>query len=141
MLLPPLLSIFCLILAYQAQFLNPDARVDQSVGRIAALIPSGTETLAMIDASVLKTDLDVEHYPMAKVRSNSQKKNIFFIFFKNFWFFPSFFLFNREDVDLTTTLMLNTKSSHIVEVIVCVPIVWKAWSLCVNAFQCIWMIW
>lgn len=83
--------MFRLILAYQAQFLNPDARVDQSVGRIAALIPSGTETLAMIDASVLKTDLDVEHYPMAKVRSNSQKKTFFLFFSKISDFFRHFF--------------------------------------------------
>lgn len=83
--------MFRLILAYQAQFLNPDARVDQSVGRIAALIPSGTDTLVNIDATVLKTDLDVEHYPMAKVRSIHKHRNFssfskilgFFKFFKN----------------------------------------------------------
>lgn len=43
------------------------ARVDQSVGRIAALIPSGTETLAKIDASSLKSDLDIKNHPMAKI--------------------------------------------------------------------------
>lgn len=43
-------------------------RSDQSVGRIAALIPSGTETLAKIEALVLKTDADVKPYPVAKVR-------------------------------------------------------------------------
>lgn len=79
--------MFRLILAYQAQFLIPDARVDQSVGRIAALIPSGTETLAKIDATVLKTDLDVEHYPMAKVRPQTYKK------FSWFSKIPEFFKF------------------------------------------------
>lgn len=48
--------------------LNPGSRADQSVGRISAVIPSGTETLAKIDATLLNTDWNVERYPIKKVQ-------------------------------------------------------------------------
>lgn len=50
--------------------LNPGSRADQSVGRISAVIPSGTETLAKIDATLLNTDWNVERYPIKKVQWN-----------------------------------------------------------------------
>lgn len=63
------------------QLSAPGARIDQSVGRIAALVQHGTETLANIEALVLKSDLDIKNYPMAKVcsvlRSFEQKRSIF----------------------------------------------------------------
>lgn len=50
------------------QPLPSGSRIDQAVGRTAALVPAGQEFMAKIEALVLKTDADVKHYPMAKVR-------------------------------------------------------------------------
>lgn len=124
------------------QLSTPRSRNDQSVGKIASLIPHGTETLANIDALVMKTDAEIRNYPMTKVRS---KRN-----FNDIFHFPHFFyksitileriLYNREDADLTMKLEFNSTTIHTVEVRVFGIAVYRVSSLYASAYRCIWKI-
>lgn len=52
---------------FQVQVYNPDEKPDQSAGRIEALVSAGTETLAKIGATVIKSDDNIRRYSIEKV--------------------------------------------------------------------------
>lgn len=84
------------------------------MGRIAALISSGTETLAKIEATLLKSDSNIKHYPIEKVWSINF--HFFFIFsqFSTKFTSNSFFFIKQRRCRFSNETDGNKKYKNII---------------------------